>query len=288
MAQPPQDHNDNSSKSIRGNKISSVSKKALDRPAPEMTKPRKLRSPRVDLAALLLIIVAQEAKSYAIYPKLRSKAWLGRADSRSHIFDIPSINHHQIIRATRSEQKTDPTSIENDDESILVEENRSTRGLAYLPSTLFGGGPPLKVDNVDLLLFDIFLLLTLTTGIDFLVVHRMSVFHISEGLNEGALICICWILCGLANGAFLASAIDGHYNPNADADKSGPGAAGLLGLSTFISTCSLRLMIALALAVLQHRQVGLGGEALMPLEIPFGLALMSIWRAAHSAYTPRI
>lgn len=111
-----------------------------------------------------------------------------------------------------------------------------------------------------------------------------------SSLNEGALLSICWILAGLANGAFLSSAVDGHYDPRGSdyEEKGGPNAAGLLAVSTYVTTSSLRIIFALSLAVLQDRPVGSGGEELIPLEIPFGLALMSAWRALHSANTPRI
>ena len=151
-----------------------------------------------------------------------------------------------------------------------------------------GGGPPLQVDDTNVLLYDVFLLVNLSASISFWVVHRMNFMYIAESLNEGALLCICWILAGLANGAFLYSAVDGHWDPSGkDADKGGPKAAGLLGLSTFVGTSSIRIIIALAVAVVQHRPVGSGGEALIPLEILVGLILMSCWRALHSAYTPR-
>ena len=152
-----------------------------------------------------------------------------------------------------------------------------------------GGGPPLQVDDTNVLLYDVFLLVNLSASISFWVVHRMNFMYIAQSLNEGALLCICWILAGLANGAFLYSAVDGHWDPSGkDADKGGPKAAGLLGLSTFIGTSSIRIIIALAVAVVQHRPVGSGGEALIPLEILVGLILMSSWRALHSAYTPRL
>ena len=108
-----------------------------------------------------------------------------------------------------------------------------------------GGGLPLQVDDTNVLLYDVFLLVNLSACISFWVVHRMNFMYIAESLNEGALLCICWILAGLANGAFLYSAVDGHWDPSGkDADKGGPKAAGLLGLSTFIGTSSLRIIIA--------------------------------------------
>lgn len=152
-----------------------------------------------------------------------------------------------------------------------------------------GGGPPVQVDDTNLLIYDVFLLVNLSASISFWVVHRMNFLFLAESLNEGALLCICWIISGLANGAFLYSAVDGHWDPSGkDADKGGPKAAGLLGLSTFVGASSIRILIALAVAVADHRPVGSGGEAMIPLEILVGLILMSSWRALHSANTPRL
>jgi hypothetical protein len=177
----------------------------------------------------------------------------------------------------------------------------STKGLKFL-GQYFGNWirnlylsfrrnrPPLEVDDTNLLLYDVVLLMNLSFSISLFVTHRMDYFYIPSSLNEGALLSICWILSGLANGTFLSSALDGHYDPRGEdyEGKGGPRAAGLLALSTFVTTSSLRIVFALALANLQHRPVGSAGEELIPLEIPFGLVLMSTWRALHSAHTPRI
>ena len=150
--------------------------------------------------------------------------------------------------------------------------------------------PPLDIDDTNLLLYDVILLMNLSASISFFVTHRLDYYFIPSSLNEGALLSICWILAGLANGAFLSSAVDGHYDPRGSdyEEKGGPNAAGLLAVSTYVTTSSLRIIFALSLAVLQDRPVGSGGEELIPLEIPFGLALMSAWRALHSANIPRI
>jgi hypothetical protein len=150
--------------------------------------------------------------------------------------------------------------------------------------------PPINVDDTNLLLYDVILLMNLSVSISLFVTHRMDYFFIPSSLNEGALLSICWILAGLANGTFLFSAVDGHYDPRGVdyKEKGGPGGAALLALSTFVTTSSLRIVFALALANMQHRPVGSAGEELIPLEIPFGLVLMSTWRALHSTYTPRI
>lgn len=147
--------------------------------------------------------------------------------------------------------------------------------------------PPLLVEDNQLLLYDIVLLLNLTASISFWVIHRLSFDYISAALSEGSLMCILWIICGLFNGAFLFSAVDGHYNPSDE--RAGPKAAGMLGLHTFINTASLRVVVALISAVLEHRKVGaVPGEDLVPLEIAFGLVLLSMWRLLHSCFTPRV
>lgn len=150
-------------------------------------------------------------------------------------------------------------------------------------------GPPIKIEDTNLLLYDAILLTNLSVSISFFVAHRLNYFYIPSSLNEGALLSLCWIISGLANGSFLYSAVDGHYDPRDEdyADKGGPKAAGLLAVSTFVTTCSLRIAFALLLAVAEHRPVGSGGEELIPLEIPFGLVLMSAWRTLHAEHTIR-
>jgi hypothetical protein len=147
--------------------------------------------------------------------------------------------------------------------------------------------PPPRIEDADLLFFDVFLLLNLSLAISYCVVYRMSVVHLSSAFGEGSLLCILWIISGLYHGSFLYSAVDGHLRPG---DKmSGPTAACMLALHTFVSTINLRLVVALAIAILEHRAVGASpSEQLMPLEAGFGLLLMSVWRFLHSAFSPRV
>ena len=146
---------------------------------------------------------------------------------------------------------------------------------------------PIEIQDTSLLYYDIFLLINLSVSISFWVVHRMSLMNITEAFNEGCLLCILWIICGLYTGAFLYSAADGHYDMTKEDnhDKGGPKAAGLLGLWTFVGTVNLRMVVALVTAVIDHRRVGIHGEELIPLELCFGLVLMSMWRMLHSTYS---
>ena len=147
--------------------------------------------------------------------------------------------------------------------------------------------PPMPVEDLNVLYYDIFLLLNLSISISFLVIHRMSFFYLGSAFNEGCLFCILWMMSGLFHGAFLNSAVDGHYASTDE--RGGPKAAAILALNTFVNAVNLRLIFAFIVALLQHRQVGIDpGEQLIPLEIGFGLALMSCWRALHSSFTPRI
>jgi hypothetical protein len=147
--------------------------------------------------------------------------------------------------------------------------------------------PPVQVDDTYLLFYDIFLILNLCASISFWVVHRMDFNYIGSAFSEGCLMSILWIGAGLYTGAFLYSAVDGHYNPGDE--RGGPKAAGLLGFQTFLNAVNLRLVFALVSALLQHRPVGSGlGEDLLPLEIGFGLVLMGCWRLSHSSFVPRL
>lgn len=151
--------------------------------------------------------------------------------------------------------------------------------------------PPMQIDDPSLLFYDVFLILNLSVSISFWVVHRLSILDIIPALSEGSLLCILWILAGLWNGAFLYSAVDGHYDPRQEGNegKGGPAYAALLGLSTFVTTANMRVILALLTAIVEHRRVGdTHGEDLIPLEIAFGLILMSAWRLLHSTYTTRI
>jgi hypothetical protein len=147
--------------------------------------------------------------------------------------------------------------------------------------------PPAQVDDVNLLFYDVFLILNLVVSISFWVTHRMDFTYISSALSEACLLSLLWMASGLYTGAFLWSAVDGHYGSSDE--RGGPKAAGLLGFHTFLNAVNLRLLVALLMAVAQHRPVGTGmGEDLLPLEIGFGFMLMSGWRTLHSSNVPRL
>ena len=147
--------------------------------------------------------------------------------------------------------------------------------------------PPMQVEDTNLLFYDVFLIVNLLLSISFWVTHRMSLEYLPSAFSEGRLFSILWIAAGLYHGSFLMSSVDGHYG-SVD-DRGGPKAAAALALNTFVNAVNLRLLFALVVAFLQHRQVGTDpGEQLLPLEIGFGLILMTSWRALHSSITPRI
>jgi hypothetical protein len=127
----------------------------------------------------------------------------------------------------------------------------------------------------------------LVVSISFWVTHRMDFSYLVPAISEGSLLSVLWMASGLYTGAFLYSAVDGHYATSDE--RAGPRAAGLLGFHTFLNTVNLRLVVALLMAVAQHRPVGSGlGEDLLPLEIGFGFVLMSCWRILHSSSVPRL
>lgn len=150
--------------------------------------------------------------------------------------------------------------------------------------------PPLQIEDTSVLFYDVFLIINLSLSISFWVVHRLSFSDIVPAFSEGSLLCILWVIAGLWNGAFLYSAVDGHYDTSKieNEGKGGPLYAAILGLSTMVTTSSLRILVALATGMLEHREVGFyNGEELIPLEIAFGLLLMPVWRMLHSSYSMR-
>lgn len=215
----------------------------------------------------------------------------------------PSSNHHHSEQVGRSASllrmasEINTNEPQEDDVESLNEKDSSPEWLSELKDTspvfqLLKNEnerkmPPLLVEDTNVLLYDIFLLVNLSASISFWVTHRMDFQYIGSAISEGSLLSILWIIAGLYNGAFLYSAVDGHYSVGDE--KAGPRAAGMLGLHTFINTATMRVIIALGTALVEHRQVGaVAGEDLLPLEIAGGLLLMSLWRMLHSSYTPRI
>lgn len=159
--------------------------------------------------------------------------------------------------------------------------------LALLRKDGFKKLPPLQVEDTDVLFYDIFLIVNLSLSISFWVTHRMDFSFLPSALNEGSILAVFWILSGLYHGAFLMSAVDGHYDSSDE--RSGPKAAAVLGLNTYISAINMRLLFALVSAALQHREFGATAiEQLIPFEIGSGIVMMTTWRALHSYFTPRI
>lgn len=177
-------------------------------------------------------------------------------------------------------------SSKNDEEDSLIKTLvDSTPFLQLFQTDGFKKMPPFQVEDMNVLLYDIFLIVNLSLSTSFWVTHRLSFSYLGAALNEGCLFSILWIVAGLYHGSFLRSAVDGHYED----ERGGPKAAALLAVNTFINATSLRLLVAFLVAVAQHRPVGMyAGEELLPIEIGFGLMMMSSWRFLHSSYTPRM
>ncbi|KAG7357226.1 hypothetical protein IV203_035786 [Nitzschia inconspicua] len=149
--------------------------------------------------------------------------------------------------------------------------------------------PPIQVDDVNVLLYDVFLIVNLALSISFWVTHRLDFSFMPSAFSEGCLFSILWIASGLYHGSFLNSAMDGHFPLDDENGRGGPKDAAALAFNTYINAINLRLVAALLGAWLQHRKVGMDAmEELIPLEIGCGLALMTLWRALHSSFTPRV
>ena len=185
-------------------------------------------------------------------------------------------------------EKENPTHQANSEETTPAQ--RFINGIPFVELFKPDGYkklPPMQVEDTNLLFYDVFLIVNLLLSISFWVTHRMSFEYLPSALSEGCLFSILWIGSGLYHGSFLMSAVDGHYGSSDE--RGGPKAAAALALNTFVNAVNLRLVFALIVALVQHRQVGIDpAEQLLPLEIGFGLILMTSWRALHSSITPRI
>lgn len=183
-------------------------------------------------------------------------------------------------KSKNNSERQNDSSDRSNSWSLLTSRGRNADG-----QNLFTLPPP-KIEITNILFYDVFLLLNLSVSISFWVCHRISLQYIIPACSEGALLSILWITSGLYYGTFLCSSISGHYDADQMEEKNidAPLAAGTLALSTFITTSSLRIIVALAAAWLEHRPVGVApGEDLIPLEIGFGFILMSTWRYVWSS-----
>jgi hypothetical protein len=183
----------------------------------------------------------------------------------------------------------DPKDLQNpsNDDSIIEKLINGVPFLQLFQPDGYKKLPPMQVEDMNVLFYDVFLIVNLIVSISFWVTHRMSLEFLPSAFSEASLFSLLWIGSGLYHGSFLMSSVDGHFGSTDE--RGGPGAAASLALNTFVGAVNFRLVFALAVAVLQHRQVGTDpGEQLLPLEIGFGLILMTGWRALHSSITPRI
>ena len=214
---------------------------------------------------------------------------------------IQTPTHKQFAKTLhyRNDGSDDNRETEGGDETNALGDKYSTKSARsqdddvgfsldkFIPKEGFQKLPPLKVEDVNVLFYDVFLLVNLSLSISFWVTHRLDFAYLPSALNEGCIFSLFWILAGLYHGSFLMSAVDGHYGSTDE--RSGPKAAAALGLTTYVSAVNMRLVFALASAVLHHRQVGGDPiEQLIPLEVGCGVFLMTMWRGLHSYVTPRI
>lgn len=225
--------------------------------------------------------------------------WSNRVQSKSNFKSPINRPSTQLFQSSEvksdEERKNDKTEVGDKQQyNEPVDSQKSTSSLKRLSDFLqnelrvTGKRPPIQVEDFDVLFYDVFLIVNLATSICFWTVHRMDFNYIGAAFNEGCLFSLVWIAGGLYTGAFLNSAVDGHWG-SADTERGGPKGAGLLAAHTFVNAVNLRLLFALIIAAIEHRPVGSAlGEQIMPLEIGFGFIMMVAWRAVHSSFVPRM
>lgn len=226
----------------------------------------------------------QECRSLAIRILIKNEISNGASAicSKNHL-DLEHTLMPSEVQASKSDENVTKNRKERDDnvmtssivDSLLKQISKPTKR------------PPVRVDDSNILLYDVILLINLAVTISFWVTHRMNFNYIGEAFSEGCLMSMLWIGSGLYTGAFLYSAIDGHHGSD-DIIDGGPKGAGLLAAHTFTNAVNMRLVFALLVSMAEHRPVGLSvGEEIMPIEIGFGYMLMVLWRVLHSSYVTR-
>ena len=217
---------------------------------------------------------------------LNMSSWNDDWNNNLHVQEKRSF--HQLDETSTNNAQVPPPGVDN--ESNKQEATNPLSQFLEFRSSLaerYKKMPPIQVEDMNVLLYDIFLIVNLTASISFWVTHRMDLNYLSMALSEGCLFSCFWIIAGLYHGSFLWSSVDGHFGSSDE--RGGPKAAAMLAANTFVNATSLRLLFALIVAVFQHRPVGASpSEELLPLEIGFGLVLMASWRALHSSFVPRI
>jgi len=108
--------------------------------------------------------------------------------------------------------KSDPKNVQHDKNFLnnlntkkksKQESDEKISGFSLEKRKLFIPNPTDRIQDVQLLLFDVFLLLNLTLSASFWVVYRLDVAKtMTVALNEGCIFVICWIISGVLNDAF--------------------------------------------------------------------------------------
>lgn len=247
-------------------------------------------------ATILILLIAclcnYHQAAVAFQPASTSKRGVKQITTHSHFaHQLNYQNDSQddnIIETKMEAEEADPSNVRGDITPSTPKEDLQGSLLdVFFPKDRLQKLPPVRFEDMNLLFYDVFLIINLSLSISFWVTHRMNFAYLPSALNEGCIFSVFWIMSGLYHGAFLMSAVDGHYGSTDE--RSGPKAAAALGLNTYVNAINLRLVFALVSAVLHHRQVGGDPiEELIPLEIGCGIFLMTMWRALHSYVTPRI
>jgi len=128
------------------------------------------------------------------------------------------------------------------------------------------------VEDREVLAYDVFLIINLFVAISSFVTHRSSpLLHINEAISSGSIFAICWVFAGIYHGSFLFSSSTNPYK------------AGNMALTTFISTCNIRLVLELLVqSLILHQKIEFEW-----LEFVVGITLMAAWRWLHSVNANR-
>lgn len=152
---------------------------------------------------LLVCVCLHGQGSFAFQPSSTS-AWLRRRASKpsTNLENIQKTYHcHPAhIDENLEREAEDQSNVAGGSTGSTWQDSLQGFPLALLQKDAFKKLPPLRLEDMDLLFYDIFLIVNLSLSISFWVIHRVDFSYLPSALNEGCIFSVFWILSGKCFG----------------------------------------------------------------------------------------
>ena len=154
--------------------------------------------------SLLFIVCLQEHASFAFQPSsINTSLRIRPFKTLTHFENIQKNCHFRA----HSDDKLESEAGDQSNNNVAGESAKSTLqdalegfSLGLLRKDGFKKLPPLRFEDLDLLFYDVFLVVNLSLSISFWVTHRVDFSFLPSALNEGCIFSLFWILSGMCFG----------------------------------------------------------------------------------------